>query len=350
MSLNAGFINVTRQCNVACTRCYLTEEHRSAKERLPFDVLERFLDSSFWEGSPTLVWEGGEPILVGKEMLQAYVDVARQAKPEARQTMVTNCYSTPTWAIDMAQREFGGIVETTFAMGKKFSATGSHDQYREAFLRGLNRFWEHGVKCPVNVELNSETVAAGIDALGMLILESKCRIWDFDISVDFEAFLANPGYNAATVPVLPLTVSYADGWNFLEKLRANYGQRFADAGISVGLFDQRVDSENMQFNVLFEHRFLTLNPDGTVTTDPLYSDLEDTFLGSLHHGSIDELLDSPRRKSRILDSRRRLKSCYGCQHLYFCNGGPSHVPVHDGSGECAGGKIMRDRLLSEMLG
>lgn len=349
MSSNAGFINITRQCNVDCSRCYLTKEHRSAKERLPFDVLERFLDSTFWDGAPTLIWEGGEPVLVGNEMMQAYVDLARQVKPGARQTMVTNCYSTPTWVIDMAHREFGGIVETTFAMGEKSSVNGSQEQYREAFLRGLNRFWDNGVKCPANVELNSETVAAGIHALGSLILSSKCKIWDFDISVDFKAFLANPDYNAASMPILPLTVSYAAGWAFLADLRACYGQRFADAGISVGLFDQRVDSENMQFNVLFEHKFLTLNPDGSVTTGPLYSDLEPTFLGSLHTNTIDELLDSPLRRSRILDSRRRLKACHGCQHLKFCNGGPSHVPVRDGSGECAGGKAMRDSLLAEKM-
>ena len=40
-----GFINVTRQCNVDCKRCYLTEAHRAARERLPLATLEAFLSS-----------------------------------------------------------------------------------------------------------------------------------------------------------------------------------------------------------------------------------------------------------------------------------------------------------------
>ena len=62
-----GFINVTRQCNVDCKRCYLTEAHRAARERLPLATLEAFLSSMFWVGRPvTLIWEGGEPTVVGQ--------------------------------------------------------------------------------------------------------------------------------------------------------------------------------------------------------------------------------------------------------------------------------------------
>jgi radical SAM protein with 4Fe4S-binding SPASM domain len=343
-----AFINVTRQCNVDCKRCYLTPEHRAGKERLAVETLSAFLNHDVWRSGALLIWEGGEPVAVGYVTMDRLVRAAREALPDARQTMVTNCFSVPNWLIDMAFREFGGELETTFALGQKANLAGSESSYLQAFTNGLNRFWEAGISCPVNVELNRETVGQGVDALAGYILSTKCKVWEFDISVDFAAFLANPSYTNATTPILPLTCSHKKGWEYMVKLRERWGAAFRDAGISIGVFEQKVGERNNQFNVLSEHRFFTLNPDGTVTTNPLYSDLTGTFLGNLCSGdSMEAIVNSRSRMSRILEERRRIHACTGCHHLPYCAGGPSHVVVHDGSGECAGGKAMWNALVDE---
>ncbi|MFL1449362.1 hypothetical protein ACI77O_13275 [Pseudomonas tritici] len=341
-----GFINVTRQCNVDCKRCYLTEDHRAAKERLPLATLGVFLGSRFWHGRPvTLIWEGGEPTLVGHQAMKAYCISARGVLPHASQTMVTNCFNVPNWLIDLVFDEFDGAVETTYAFGQKFSLAGDSGLYQRKFLEGLNKLWFAGIECPVNVELNIETITAGVDTLAAVILASRCRVWEFDVSVDFRSFLSAPAYTTDTVPVLPLTASYSDVWTYLSTLHARWGQAFVDAGIAIGAFQQQIGQLNNQFNVACESRFLTLNPDGVVTTNPLYSDLEGTFLGNVLTDGMESILVSRHRKSRIMADRKRIAPCRSCVHASYCKGGPSHVQVTDGSGECAGGKAMWDQLL-----
>nr|WP_192963260.1 hypothetical protein [Pseudomonas fluorescens]CEK42042.1 hypothetical protein PQBR57_0089 [Pseudomonas fluorescens SBW25] len=341
-----AFINVTRQCNVDCKRCYLTEAHRAAKERLPLDTLKAFLRSMFWQGRPvTLIWEGGEPSVVGKDAMLAYCHAARQVLPHANQTMVTNCFNVPNWLVDLAHSEFGGAVETTYAYSHKASLAGDQTVYQRKFLDGLNKLWAAGIECPVNVELNIETILAGSDALAAVILKSQCRVWEFDLSVDFRTFLHSPVYTPQSVPLLPLTASYSTVWSFLADLQERWGRAFSEAGIAIGAFQQKVGQANNQFNVACESRFLTLNPDGTVTTNPLYSDLEGTFLGNVLDAGMEPILTSRRRKSRIMADRTRVAPCRSCVHSSYCKGGPSHVPVIDGSGECAGGRAMWDQLL-----
>lgn len=345
-----GFINITRQCNVDCQRCYLTERNRKTSERLPVPILERFLRHSFWEDrEATLIWEGGEPTVVGRSAMQLYCDAARRVLPHARQTMVTNLFSVPDWLVDMISHEFNGNVETTYAGAKKRSLAGSESVFQSQFFEGLNKLWRNGIECPVNVELNAETVNAGVDALAMSILGSEGKIWEFDISVDFQSFLASPVYVSNSVPVLPLTVSYAKAWGFLAQLRDKWSETFRRHGIHIGVFEQVPGKPNNQFNVSCENRFLTLNPDGSVTTNPLYSDLEQTHLGNLAEVDMDAILGNRNRLMRILADRKRAASCNDCVHFSHCAGGPSHVPVHDGSGECAGGKGMWDSLLEAQV-
>ncbi len=341
-----GFINVTRQCNVDCKRCYLTEEHRSTRERLSVAILQQFLQSSFWvDRECTLIWEGGEPSVIGPQAMQLLVDTARRQLPSAKQTMVTNCFSVPDWLLAMVHEEFDGLVETTYALGNKFNLAGSEVIYQERFLSGLNKFWSAGVPCVVNVELNAETVRAGADALVDVMLQSECKVWEFDISVDFASFLRTPVYHPASTPALPLTVPYQKAWSYLADLRERHYARLNRAGITIGVFEQNPDAGNLQFNVLSEDRFLTLNPDGTVTTNPLYSDLEGTILGDLHHSSLDSMIISRNRLARIAHERRRMRACNECEHVNYCGGGPAHVPVFDGSGECAGGLSIWNSLL-----
>jgi len=341
-----GFINVTRQCNVDCKRCYLTEAHRAAKERLPLSTLESFLNAMFWQGRPvTFIWEGGEPTVVGREALNDYCALARRVLPHADQTMVTNCFNVPNWLIDLAFKEFGGSVETTYAHAQKYTLGGDAGQYQRKFFAGLDKLWNAGINCPVNVELNIETIQAGVDSLAAAILGSQCRVWEFDVSVDFRSFLSEPRYTEASVPILPLTASYSEVWAFMCELNARWGASFMNAGISIGAFQQQIGQSNNQFNVACESRFLTLNPDGTVTTNPLYSDLQGTFLGNVVYEDLETILRSPRRKARIIADRKRIAPCQGCEHAFYCKGGPSHVPVSDGSGECAGGRAMWDQLL-----
>ncbi|MEE8057996.1 MAG: hypothetical protein V3T17_09185 [Pseudomonadales bacterium] len=248
-------------------------------------------------------------------------------------------YSVPDWLINIAHEFYGSRIETTFALGKKYSIDGSDEKYIRRFKYGLDRIWDAGITSPVNVEVNVETINAGPKALVDFMLSTRCKMWEFDLSIDFEAFLRHPEYDTNGYPILKSTASYYEYWSYLSELKHNYYPILKDQGILIGAFEQ-VDAGhiNQQFNVQREMDFLTLNPDGTVTTNPLFSDMKETYLGSLVTSQLDKLLRAKPRIKRMLAEHNRTKICrINCRYYGICRGGPSHAPVYDGSGECVGG-------------
>lgn len=341
------FVNVNTQCNVDCVRCYIGAEKRKnpLKNRvLDPAVLGKLLDHDvFREHPPTVIYEGGEPLLVGRELMHEYVSLVRRVSPKSRQTMVTNLFARPAWATPIIEEYFGNLIESTFALGKKYSLSGSEDLYIRRFKHSLAEAWAEGMTCPANVELNRETFDKGVSALYRVLVETGCKEMEFDYSIDFIDFFANPQFDDYGMPKLKGTISYMEFSEYLIELHQCHGSGLKKLGVSIGAIDSpQARRENMAFNVQRMHEFFTLNPDGTVTTGPFFSDLPETFIGDMHQGDTDDLL---RNETRLLASQAgfdRAESCLGCRHHHLCRGGPSHIPLEDGSGECAGGKRVWD--------
>lgn len=342
------FVNVTRRCNVDCPRCYITPEHRAGRDALGPELLHKALSDPFFRdhaGEVLVIYQGGEPQLVGRAALTEMAAAAEEACPGARQTAVSNMATAAPWFLELAWERFGGRIETTWAAARKSTLSGDEGRYQALFARSMRAAAEAGLACPVNVELNAETVAAGPERLIEAMASVGARVCEFDLSFDFAAFRSAPVFGPGGYPVLPPTVSYAKVADFLVGLRRALAlsppaRRFE----SHSLVPPYARGLDLPFNTLSEERFVTLNPDGTITTVPLYSDVEETYLGRLQDSPLSAILAHPHRALRAQVQRDRLRACVGCRHLPHCQGGPGHAPWGDGSGVCAGLRPLLDRL------
>jgi radical SAM protein with 4Fe4S-binding SPASM domain len=337
------FVNITKQCNVECTRCYLTKENRSKKDLLPMNTLEKIISHDFFrKENVVVIWEGGEVSLVGEKALIERIELVQRILPHARQTMVANLLNLPDWLIDISHKYFDSRVETTFAMGKKYTLNGDADRYREKFKRSLIKANKNNLICPVNIELNAETFEAGTEALVEFIEETNHAIWEFDLSVDFEAFLRSPMYNEYRYPQLSSTMTFKQFSEFIIELHDKYQDRLKKVGFKSTLIEQAKTymGKNLAFNVEQEANFITINPDGFVTTNPLFTDMPVTYLGNVNEVSADEIFNSNAIRMRVRHEKKRAYPCLSCEYHSACGGGPSHVPLKDGSGECAGGYLI----------
>ena len=342
------FVNLTKRCNVDCPRCYILERHRKGRDAFGLSHLRRALESDFFQDAaarPTLIFQGGEPQLVGAREFNRICETVREIHPDIRMTCVSNLLAAPDWYIDLVRTHFEGRAETTWAAGRKMTLGGDEGAFQDAFARSLARMLDAGLSCPVNVETNAETVSAGPGAILDLHRRTGAIQFEFDISVAFDRFLSAPEFGAGNLPVLPPTVPYAAVARFLLDLR----RAIRDAGLSDRFRTQVLDPPERRggdhaFNVGRELDFVTMNPDGSVTTNPLFSDIPETYLGSLAEAGLDKILDHPNRRRRSIMEARRTIDCTTCPHFEGCRGGSSHIPLLDASGECAGLKRLLDEL------
>jgi radical SAM protein with 4Fe4S-binding SPASM domain len=202
-----------------------------------------------------------------------------------------------------------------------------------------------GITCPVNVELNRETFDAGPGAIIDLARRTGARTFEFDFSVQFDDFRTKPAFRKGNYPMLPGSLSYLEFRTFVVGLRREIISQGLQGSITSNLLrDMSERKMDMAFNVCREADFVTVNPDSTVTTNPLFSDIPETYIGSLEEQGLDRILAHPNRRDRIAYEQDRRSVCKGCEFVEICEGGPSHVPVEDGSGECAGLKGLLHRL------
>jgi len=340
------FVNVTRQCNVDCDRCYLTPEHRSEKERLNPDHFQKLVSDPWFSEKPlTVIWEGGEAALIGKKAFTHLAKLCAELLPEAHQTMVSNLYAMPDWLIDLSRLYFASHIETTLALSKKRSLSGSQDQFLERFASSYRKVKSAGLSCPINLELNRETIGMGPGALLDYLEMLGANQIEIDVSVEFSEFFKKPSYAVDGYPLLPLTATYVEFSGYLKSLMTEHWERVCKLGLHSTLFDQyKLGKRSTMFAVQRGHDFITLNPDGTVTTNPLFSDFPNTYLGDLNKQDTVDILFGGKRDRYLRHEMRRTIPCLKCAHFDHCAGGPSHVPVQDGSGECVGMKSIWEQF------
>lgn len=340
METKVIFINLTKLCNVNCPRCYLSEENRAKKDFLPPEYLRKICDSSFIQDAEDVVFvfQGGEPSVLGSVRLNAYADIIEGMVNDPKIAMVSNLLNMPEWLIDFSKNRLLGRLETTYASGHKFTLAGSENDYNFRFERSLKKAIESGLPCPINVELNRETFEKGPEYLVNLASRTNARIWEFDFSVDFGSFLRAPGFNIFNYPVVSSTIQYHEFYDFVFRFAELFREKIGD-GLSCGVVDQyQKGNESINFNIQREKDFITINPDGSITTNPLFSDIVATYLGNISEKSLDQIVESNSRYRRILHEKHRVVQCMSCEWFERCGGGVSHLSVNDGGRTCIGGK------------
>ncbi len=325
--INKLFINTTMACNMDCPRCYIPKNLRdNHTSRLDCDYLAKTLqhESISHDDDTIAIYMGGEPSIIGEEKLRAYMTVATTALPNARHTIVTNLFSLPNWLLKMSQNEFCHQIETTYAMGKKQTLNGNEKKYQQSFIQNLRTVTQAGINCTVNVEVNIETIKAGTSPIMEVIQRTGAKDWAFDCSINFDEFNTNPIYDSSGYPILQSNTTLEEYWHFVNNIKRNIKQNKA-------VSDVRIAPRSDGFNIAESKGFLTINPNNTVTTNPLFSTMK-----KLQYPTIDALNESGMKEQHQKRAIHRIRPCIGCNEFDDCQGFSAHVPIQQ-DGICAGG-------------
>ena len=342
------FINVTGRCNLDCERCYLYEGTRSSRQQLDVPSFVEFLrDPAIQNSNGLCVWQGGEITLVNPSLLYGLSDALREEAPSYGESAVSNLLATTDGHIEFFLDRCSGSIDSTFALKQKRTKGGDSEAYLDAFRNCSQRYYDAGVKVSVNIELNREMIDLGVELLVEYLLTLPPMHWEFDFSIDFASYLQAREFTSCGTPLLPLTTSYASFWKYVRELESVY-PTLACYGHTIGFFESDILRGNTQFGAGCTDEFFTLNVDGSVTTNPLYSDIPEASIANPIRGL--SISSSTLRRSLVADEIARRFNCVSCEFFSSCKGGPSHVPVVDGSGECAGGIQYRRSLRQKAMG
>ncbi len=326
IQINRLFINTTWFCNMDCPRCYIPQDLRSdSASKLDTEYLIKILRYSGIDQShkTVVMYMGGEPSVIGKKALKRYIKTVKSVLPKVRHTIVTNLFHLPNWLIELSINEFGGQIETTYANGKKQTLSGNEKRYQERFIKNLTTIIEAGVNCTVNVELNLETINAGVEAIIDVMKRTGANDWAFDFSIKFDEFNNNPVYDRFNHPILKSSTTLKEYWGFVNAIKQN---KWVANKV-------RIASRQEGFNV-FSKTGITINPNNTVTTNPLFSTmkaLQYPNIESLNRSNLN-LINQHQRRSVL----RMTSCCSSCIEFDDCKGFSAHIPIQQDN-LCAGG-------------
>lgn len=341
------FLNATKLCNINCKHCFLTLDNRKHNNQIiDIDKFIVFLKNPFFEKKNIeIVWEGGEISTIDYDLLEEMIGKLDKNFNNIRQTCVTNMFNMDDRFIELIKKCFNSSIETTFAFGDKETWDDNGQKYLDKFKENVIKTHLAGISCPINLELNSKTINMGtkdfIDYFIEITDKTQQDIFiDLDYSINFNQYLNELGSNPYGYPNLLLQDSYSDISKYLKKLYLHIESTNSERNqtIHIGLFNEIENNEiNNSFNVLMEDRFFTINPDGNVTTNPLFSDLKNTYIGNIYKNTSDQILNHEGRHKRKEHELKRQEHCKECDEFEFCQSSSSHVPVFvEGDIECCG--------------
>lgn len=338
------FINLTKQCNINCKHCFFSEDHRKNDKRLlnTKDVKKFLSDDIFKNTKINLVWEGGEPTVLPRKILKEKIEELNELPNIGQNILITNLMNVQDDYIKIFKENFNSVIETTFAFDLKETWAGSSEDYVKTFQKNLIKVLSNDITCYVNIELNRPSTKIDpkefIEYFMKVREESKREVvLEIDYSVKFLDFFKNPKINEYRYPMVELQSTHKEVRAFLINLYEVY-RKIDTKKVRINLFEEmKSETPIRTFNVCKEQKFLTFNPDGSVTTNPLYADAEITYIGNMYSNTASEILEHPQRTLRHLYEKKRMIECAGCEYFNSCLGASSHVRVYDIDGEeCRG--------------
>ncbi len=346
------FLNATKLCNLDCKFCFLPAEARKNDNRIvDVDKLISFLNSVEFENKEVeLCWEGGELTTIAFDQL-SYMIKKIDSQCNVRQTAVTNLYKTEDRFIELVKKYFNGEIETTFAFADKATWEGDEKKYLQKFKDNLTKVLKLGIECPVNFELNKQSLLVEPSKFFDYWVEisnsadAVVKI-EIDYSIDFLEYSKHNTVNSLNYPELTLQSSYTEISNYLIELYKEYiiVNKDRKNKILITLFEEiEKNLENRTFNICMDNQYFTINPDGGVASDPLFTEIDSVFIGNIYTDTTKEILSNSQRPKRKLFELERQSQCINCSEFKYCKASSSHVPVYlPGDDECCGFLSLRD--------
>ena len=357
--INVVILKFTKNCNADCSFCAAPKEVNGGYKR-NIDDWKRFLEkmSPHLAPSATIIWHGGEPMMLGPDFYVQAREIADEMHPGLRFAMQTNLllYKESVWG-EIISRYFGNGVSTSYEPGLKGrTLKGDPIRYASVFLQKLEDFLDNGHSAKVIANLDSEAV------------ENSDHHKLYDMALRYEREIMEHGkgymdirlnYRYPAGRAVKLGDEFPTPEQYGEMLVSIYERMLDDAcGFNVTPLDEMVqsvlgiDNGRCPFTRACGGKYLGIEPNGDVYTCSEFADIQDPEFcyGNIWEQDPVEILGS----RAATDAKRRAyfvpASCTSCEHFLQCQGGCMRDSALYGRGlygktqYCAAWKMVYSRI------
>jgi radical SAM additional 4Fe4S-binding domain len=338
MSISVVIIKPTKHCNAECTYCAAPPEvNAGPNDKWSVDRFKRYFDA-IQEGltpGATLIWHGGEPMLMPPEFYRAAHEYAWSIRPHIRFAMQTNLllYSSKRWR-DLFREDLKGNISTSFDPDERHREyKGNTELYTRLFMDRLNTAIDDGFNPVVIGTYTEETMQSAFDMYEWAVAMGKRA----------PSLRMNYRYPAGRASEEGAAIDPATYGEALLRLYDRWIVELPPFGIVPleQMFKKTIGLESSRCPWMKDcgGRFLEIEPNGDVYNCSDFADMGDTSysFGNLDVHDLAHLMSSP---AAVAMRRRRYDvpaDCLACPHFQQCEGGCTRDSVLFGRG--LGGKF-----------
>lgn len=328
-----AYLKPSDYCNVGCDHCYLPLAVRANKSRMPFDLLDRAIDTVREmvdrQRAPgaLIIWHGGEPLALPEDYFQQACERVREKMPDAIQSVQTSLVPyRESWA-PLIREFMGSHIGSSIDFSQR-KIRGDVSRYHEMWLEKVNLARSHGFSITPGVVPSRGELERG-EEITLWMQKHGFFEWNIDRYNSFgwedEMRPINVEHSKFLTEVFDTVMSLAADGIFM---KVNTVQ----AALGGILLDMPGD----RWGGSCSRDFIVINPDGSTSACPDKISFED--FGNIKDG-YDAFAKSEARKEWIREhmTGHRNEHCRTCKFNSFCRSGCPLTPnAPESEGECSG--------------
>lgn len=317
----------TEACNSNCVYCDVVD--RKQPKTMPLDLLELVIMKmndyllELPEENFTLIWHGGEPLLLGVDYFNKALDMIDKhcstTKNRIEHAIQSNLTLMKQEYIPVFRRMNITSIGTSFEPIQHLRGPGKNidsEKYNKAFFRGINILKENGIGWGF------------IYVVTRKALERPLEIFYFLSNLSLTGgFMLNPvliyGTDKSDIAITPM--EYVDFLGQIFPVWWKHRDRYEDVDPFKMIVRNVIDHEDSLGCVdsgrcAYSH--LYIGPDGETSQCGRSGDWDMISYGSINERSIREIMEDPKRQE-LLDRIAYLheNDCKDCRFWGICHGG-----------------------------
>jgi uncharacterized protein len=330
--ISTVIIKPTRNCNANCQYCSAPPTDNN--ELWSFSDFRRYFDSiaAYLHENVTLIWHGGEPMLLGPEFYEECYDYALRKKPHIRFSMQSNILLYDSRWKDVIFNIMKGCISTSFDPDETSRKIKTDAQlYSERFFCKLKELVEDGFHPLIVGTYTDETIPFSFKMYELASFYEK-KEGAFSLRFNYRYPLGR--VNGIGQLITP----------------QNYGQMLIDLyniwirdlpDFVITPLDQMLlkvtgeENRRCPWTSSCTGRFLGIEPNGDIYNCSDFANLDDALsycLGNLNRNSIPEMMSSEIAVKLRRRTARVPIECIECEHYLQCEGGCMRESVLFGNG------------------
>lgn len=357
-------INVTRDCNLRCTHCYISTDKKAASQFMSREqfleivkgVIE-FLDNDAKTKKEYGVAEihviGGEPSMLGvqffKDVLPTMKEMLSKVQQRVDLSIVTNLVTRQSLEIAL----MFDIVSTSFEYDTRFLSNSGQPKpgLQDRWLNNVHKFQDMGRSINVTTAVTNQVIARGANELLGYFYENGMKSIHLGFFIPSGDGLINMGTIFPTFEQSAQFMIDAADW-YMER-------RLVDKDLYVNPIESMIESiyhrrplDDVICPIIPGSLDVDWNGD-TVTCIEAGGEVDFESLGNVFDKSINDILNSREYRRERSKAILPKPNCMGCDELESCQSACGVLHQYwSGEGECPGfkGFIKHIRRLVEEEG